>query len=99
MVSKEYVAAEAALRYAAMGKGKIVSLILKDKRSAEVIYNVLKDETRVSEGDALYLAQAVMKFVAGDLSRAGVSFDTPVTDNKYIEEYWKSQGLIFDFDE
>lgn len=99
MVSKEYVAAEAALRYAAMGKGKMVTLILKDKRSAEVIYNVLKDETRVAEGDALYLAQAVMKFVAGDLSRAGVNFDAPVTDREYIENYWKSQGLIFDFEE
>jgi hypothetical protein len=99
MVSKEYVAAEVALRYAAMGKGRMVSMILKDKRSAEIIYNVLKDETRVVEDDALYLAQSIMKFVAGDLSRSGVNFDTPVADREYIENYWKSQGIIFDFDE
>lgn len=99
MVSKEYVAAEVALRYAAMGKGRMVSMILKDKRSAEIIYNVLKDETRVVEDDALYLAQSIMKFVAGDLSRSGVNFDTPVADREYIENYWKSQGIIFDFEE
>ncbi len=99
MVSKEYVAAEVALRYAAMGKGRMVSMILKDKRSAEIIYNVLKDETRVLEDDALYLAQSVMKFVAGDLSRSGVNFDTPVADREYIENYWKSQGIIFDFED
>jgi len=99
MVSKEYVAAEVALRYAAMGKGRMVSMILKDKRSAEIIYNVLKDETRVVEDDALYLAQSIMKFVAGDLSRSGVNFDTPVADKEYIENYWKSQGIIFDFEE
>jgi hypothetical protein len=99
MVSKEYVAAEAALRYAAMGKGRIVSMILKDKRSADIIYNVLSDETRVAESDALYLAQSVMKFIAGDLARAGVNFDEAVVTDEYIENYWKQQGVVFDFEE
>jgi hypothetical protein len=82
-----------------MGKGRIVSMILKDKRSADIIYNVLSDETRVAESDALYLAQSVMKFIAGDLARAGVNFDEAVVTDEYIENYWKQQGVVFDFEE
>ena len=96
MVSKEYVAAEVALRYAALSKGKVLALLVKDPRSSEIVYNVLRDETRVTKDDALYLGQAIMKFIAGDLSRAGVNFDEAVADREYIENYWKSQGMVFD---
>ena len=93
MVSKEYVAAEVALRYAALAQGKALNFLLQDSRAAGVVKNLLEDPTRVDVSDAEYFGTALMKFIAGDLP--ATVFQVDVGSDEYAEEYWISQGLLF----
>lgn len=96
MVSKEYVAAEVALRYAALAQGKSVDFLLTDPKAAGIVYNLLKQDDLVGPEDAKYFATALMKFVAADLPAA--VFQVDVGSDQYAEEYWISQGLMFQVD-
>jgi hypothetical protein len=93
MVSEQYVAAEVALRYAALAQGKSLNFLLQDSRAAGVVKNLLEDPTRVDVKDSEYFATALMKFIAGDLP--ATVFQVEVGSNEYAEQYWISQGLIF----
>jgi len=98
MVSKEYVAAEMALRYAALTQGKMINLLIKDPRTAEIAYNILTDPTRVVEKDALYFATSTMKFIGANLREAGIDFDKLIldaNDDRAIEQYWQDRGVIW----
>ena len=97
MVSTEYVAAEVAIRYAALAKGRTLEFLVKDPRSAEIVRNLLNDPTNVDPPDALYFAQSLIKFVGRDIPRGLLEIDA--TDSDYIMEYWKSQGMVFDVDD
>ena len=97
MVSTEYVAAEVAIRYAALAKGKTLAFLVKDPRSAEIVKNLLNDPTNVVESDALYFAQSLIKFVGRDIPRE--LLDLSVEDSDYAMEYWKSQGMVFNVDD
>ena len=96
MVSKEYVAAEIALRYSALAQGKSVDFLLSDPKAAGIVYNLLKQDDLVGPEDAKYFATALMKFVAADLPAA--VFQVDVGSDQYAEEYWISQGLMFQVD-
>lgn len=94
MVSKEYVAAEVALKYAALTQGKAADFLLTDPRAAGIVKNLLEQDDLVSKTDAEYFSTALMKFIAGDLP--ATVFQVPdVTSNEYAEEYWISQGMLF----
>ena len=97
MVSTEYVAAEVAIRYAALAKGRTLEFLIKDPRSAEIVRNLLNDPTNVVESDSLYFAQSLIKFVGRDIPRELLDLD--VADSDYVMEYWKSQGMVFDVDD
>ena len=96
MVSKEYVAAEIALRYAALAQGKSVDFLLDDPKAAGIVHNLLKQDDLVGPEDAKYFATALMKFVAADLPAA--AFQVDVGSDQYAEEYWISRGLLFQVD-
>ena len=96
MVSKEYVAAEVALRYAALAKGRTLAFLVSDPKATNIVRNLIEDEKSVEPADALYLGQQLMKFVAGDLPRE--AFDVDVNTEDYVKQYWMNQGMIFDME-
>jgi len=92
MVSKEYVMAEMAIRYAALADGAILNTILNDERVSNTILNLMNDPTRVLEADADYFVRAMIKFSATALKNV-----TQLNhDNMYKEEdYWRSGGVVY----
>ena len=92
MVSKEYVMAEVAIRYAALAKGKSLDFLLSDPKSAGIVKQLLEDETLVADEDAYYFATQLMKYVADEIPR-GV-LDADVESNAYLEEYYISLGVM-----
>ena len=94
MVSKEYVAAEVALRYGALGKGKTLNLMLTDPKAADILYNLLTDSSKVDETKALYLARQIMKSAAGDKSlTAYFEANLNQDDLEYAKQYWENVGV------
>ena len=93
MVSKEYVAAEVALRYAALTQGKSVDFLLSDPKASGIVYNLLKQDDLVGPEDAEYFATALMKFISADLP--ATVFQVDVGSDEYVQDYWISQGLMF----
>lgn len=92
MVSKEYVMAEVAIRYAALAKGKSLDFLLSDPKSATIVKQLLEDDTLVADEDAYYFATQLMKYVADEVPR-GV-LDADVESNAYLEEYYISLGVM-----
>ena len=92
MVSKEYVMAEVAIRYAALARGKSLDFLLSDKKSAGIVKQLLEDEALVADEDAYYFATQLMKFVADEIPRGMTNLD--VTSNPYLEEYYISAGVL-----
>ena len=92
MVSKEYVMAEMAIRYAALADGAILNTILNDERVSNTILNLMNDPTRVLEADADYFVRAMIKFSATALKNVSQLNH----DNMYKEEdYWRSGGVVY----
>ena len=92
MVSKEYVMAEMAIRYAALAEGAVLNTILNDERVTNTILNLMKDPTRVLEEDADYFVKAIIKFSANALKNT-INLNH---DSHYQEEnYWKSKGVVY----
>ena len=92
MVSKEYVMAEVAIRYAALAKGKSLDFLLNDKKSAQIVKQLLDDESLVADEDAYYFATQLSKFVADEVPRGLTAVN--VTSNPYLEEYYINLGVL-----
>ena len=92
MVSKEYVMAEVAIRYAALSKGKSLNFLLNDEKSARIVKQLLDDESLVDPEDAYYFATQLTKFVADEIPRGLTAVD--VTSNPYLEEYYINLGVL-----
>ena len=94
MVSKEYVAAEIALRYAALGKGKMLTLVMNDPKVSDIMYNLLTDVEAVKESDALFLSKQIMKSLAGDQYFTDyMQSQVDVDDYQYAKQYWENIGV------
>jgi len=92
MVSKEYVMAEVAIRYAALSRGKSIDFLLNDPRSAKIVKNLLEDDTLVADEDAYYFATQLSKFVADEIPRGMTELD--VASSPYLEEYFVEIGAL-----
>ena len=92
LISKEYVAADYAVRYAALANNAVLGAIINDNKAANIIYNMFTDPTRVLEGDANYVANVFKKFIATDLQKLKVTHE-----NAYDQKsYWASKGVVWD---
>ena len=92
MVSKEYVMAEMAIRYAALADGAILNTILNDERVSNTILNLMNDPTRVLEADADYFVRSLIKFSANSVKNIlQLNHDT----HYKAEDYWRSGGVVY----
>ena len=91
MVSKEYVAAEMAIRYAALAEGALLNTILNDGRVTQILTNLLTDERKVTPKDADYFVRSLIKFSAIGIQQyfkdSKVSWDE--------KRYWESKNVIY----
>ena len=95
MVSVQFVAAEVALRYAALSNGAAMQVILSDERAARIIHDALKDVDLVTEDRARYLADTVMRVTA--ISTADMLKEIEKQDPdfaEYAQEYWENVGVL-----
>ena len=91
MVSKEYVAAEMAIRYAALAEGALLNTILNDTRVTETLTNLLTDEKRVTPADADYFVKSLIKF-----SAIGIQQFYKDSKTSWDERgYWESKNVIY----
>tara|TARA_R100000315_G_C5235400_1_gene147159 strand:- start:429 stop:5528 length:5100 start_codon:yes stop_codon:yes gene_type:complete len=95
MVSPQFVAADIALRYAAISGGRALEVILNDSRVSEIIYNVLNDVDKVVESDAVFLSKQIAKSLAGDPSFSeyvkAQEFD--VDSIEYARQFYENIGI------
>ena len=92
MVSKEYVMAEVAIRYAAMSRGKTIDFLLDDPKSAKIVKDLLEDESLVADEDAYYFAKQLSKFIADEVPRGLTELE--VASAPYLEEYFVEIGAL-----
>ena len=91
MASKEYVAAEMAIRYAALAEGALLNTILNDTRVTETLTNLLTDEKRVTPADADYFVKSLIKF-----SAIGIQQFYKDSKTSWDERgYWESKNVIY----
>lgn len=91
MVSKEYVAAEMAIRYAALAEGSLLNTILNDGRITEILTNLLTDERRVTPKDADYFVRSLIKFSAVGIQQFYKDSKTSWDER----EYWESKNVVY----
>ena len=91
MVSKEYVAAEMAIRYAALAEGALLNTILNDGRVTQILTNLLTDERKVTPKDADYFVRSLIKF-----SAIGIQQYFKDSKTSWDEKtYWESKNVIY----
>ena len=91
MVSKEYVAAEMAIRYAALAEGALLNTILNDGRVTQILTNLLTDERKVTPKDADYFVRSLIKF-----SAIGIQQFFKDSKTSWDEKtYWESKNVIY----
>jgi len=91
MVSKEYVAGEVAIRYAAMSQDRMMKVILKDPDVAKIVYDMFEDPDIVTPARARIFAEKVMIALAPHVDYLD---DTKVDTVDSAREYWGAKGLV-----
>lgn len=95
MVGVQFVAAEVALRYAALSSGASMKVILTDERAARIVKDTLTDVDAVTEDDARYLADTVFRVSAittADMLKEIEKQDPDFAD--YARNYWENVGVL-----
>lgn len=91
MVSKEYVAAEVAIRYAAMSQDRMMKVILKDPDVAKIVYDMFENPELVTPARARVFAEKVMIALAPYVDYLD---DTKVDTVEYARNYWENMGMV-----
>ena len=92
LISKEYVAADYAVRYAAMANNVVLSAVMNDNRAANIIFNMLEDPTLILKGDADYVARIFKSFIVTDLNKLGIDHEKGYDKKRY----WASKGVTWE---
>ena len=92
LISKEYVAADYAVRYAAMANNVVLSAVMNDNRAANIIFNMLEDPTLILKGDADYVARIFKSFIVTDLNKFGIDHEKGYDKKRY----WASKGVTWE---
>jgi hypothetical protein len=91
MVSKEYVMAEMAIRYASLADGAVLNTIMNDEKVTNILTNLLTDPTKVLKDDADYFVKAIIKFSAIALRNIGLNHDSGFDKLNY----WVAKGVTY----
>ena len=91
MVSKEYVMAEMAIRYASLADGAVLNTIMNDEKVTNILTNLLTDPTKVLKDDADYFVKAIIKFSAVALRNIGLNHDSGFDKLNY----WVAKGVTY----
>ena len=94
MVSKEYVMAEAFVKYAAVAKGKTLQFLIDDPQAAEIMHALLTENRKVVEEDARYFVEKLLKVTAREIRPYVDEYD-PESEAAQ-RAYWESRGFVFD---
>ena len=91
LVSKEYVAADYAIRYAALSNNAIMNAVMNDTKFATIVNNLINAPERLIEGDGFYFAKILSSFIVTDLKQVGITHE-----NGYNKKaYWESKGVEY----
>ena len=92
LVSKEYVAADYAIRYAALSNNAIMNAVMNDTKFASIVNNLINAPERLIEGDGFYFAKVLSSFIVTDLKQLGITHE-----NGYNKKaYWESKGVEYE---
>ena len=91
LVSKEYVAADYAIRYAALSNNAIMNAVMNDTKFANIVSNLINAPERLIEGDGFYFAKILSSFIVTDLKQLGITHENGY--NKKL--YWESKGVEY----
>ncbi len=92
LVSKEYVAADYAIRYAALSNNAIMNAVMNDTKFASIVNNLINAPERLIEGDGFYFAKVLSSFIVTDLKQIGITHE-----NGYNKKaYWESKGVEYE---
>ena len=92
LVSKEYVAADYAIRYAALSNNAIMNAVMNDTKFANIVSNLINAPERLIEGDGFYFAKVLSSFIVTDIKQLGITHENGY--NKKL--YWESKGVEYE---
>ena len=75
-----------------LANNAILNAVLNDSKAAKIIYNAMKDPSKLIEGDGTYMSRIIASFISTELNKLGINHENGYNKKRY----WESKGVVYE---